>query len=581
MRNLLFMILLMVCTMSCDPIDSGDVTSVSFYEETLTVSIGFSGTLSVAILPVDANNKTVKWDSSNKDVVTVDEDSGILIAVAEGTAIITATAHNGKSASCYVTVNKISVSGISFNVTALTMEVGDKETLTVTITPATSTNKTVIWSSDNTNIASVSTSGEITAKANGTAIITASSVDDDTKVISCEVAVGPISISSSSQFIRMISSPQGLSKEYTLMNDISVSDWVPIGDRSKPFTGKFNGNNHKITINSTKESGYSSAGYFIGLFGYMGAGSEVCNLRVATNLTKTTNNRPIYLGGITGDLDGGTIYNCAVNANLKIIYRGGAINAGGITGRMSNEGIIRNCYVTGSISVSNDYDNYRCSVGGIAGLVYSATIENCHTTNSINIETSSHSYTGGIAGENAGTVQNCYATGDLDIFNIFSTWYVGSHKAGGISGNVGSTATATGIIQNCYTTSNLSISGGGATSCTVGGIISTGWGIIQNCVALNSSLSSLKATFISRIGYAGTFYNNYGSAATIPTPTKAWTAEINGKDGASCAVRPAESWWRNVGNWNTSSGASAWNFTTIWQWDSATGLPKLRNMPQI
>ena len=61
---------------------------------------------------------------------------------------------------------------------------------------------------------------------------------------------------------------------------------------------------------------------------------------------------------------------------------------------------------------------------------------------------------------------------------------------------------------------------------------------------------------------------------------KALVFKINGEDGANCVARPTENWWKSTGNWHTSSGALAWNFTTIWQWDSATGLPKLRNMPQ-
>ena len=59
--------------------------------------------LVATVAPADAADQTITWTSSNEEVATVDAD-GVVTAVAEGTATITATAANGVSAECVVTV---------------------------------------------------------------------------------------------------------------------------------------------------------------------------------------------------------------------------------------------------------------------------------------------------------------------------------------------------------------------------------------------------------------------------------------------------------------------------------------------
>ncbi|MBR3745088.1 MAG: Ig-like domain-containing protein [Bacteroidales bacterium] len=66
-----------------------------------------------------------------------------------------------------------SVTGVSLNKASLTLNAGDNETLTATVTPSTATSKTVTWASGNTGIATVNANGKITAVAAGTTIIVA------------------------------------------------------------------------------------------------------------------------------------------------------------------------------------------------------------------------------------------------------------------------------------------------------------------------------------------------------------------------------------------------------------------------
>lgn len=82
----------------------------------------------------------------------------------------------------------IPVTGVTLDKTTLSLAIGQSQKLTATITPNDATNKDVSWSSDNTNIATVSPDGTITAKAVGTAKITVKTADGD-KTAVCTVTV--------------------------------------------------------------------------------------------------------------------------------------------------------------------------------------------------------------------------------------------------------------------------------------------------------------------------------------------------------------------------------------------------------
>ncbi len=87
------------------------------------------------------------------------------------------------------TPTTILVDSITLNKTSLTLNQGKEETLTVTISPTTATNKEVTWSTNANSIATVDTTGKITAVAEGTATITATAKDGSGKSASCTVTV--------------------------------------------------------------------------------------------------------------------------------------------------------------------------------------------------------------------------------------------------------------------------------------------------------------------------------------------------------------------------------------------------------
>ena len=79
------------------------VEKVELGASALTMTINTTGKLTATVTPANAVNKTLTWTSSDSSVVSVDKN-GNLNAKKEGTATITATAPNGKKATCVVTV---------------------------------------------------------------------------------------------------------------------------------------------------------------------------------------------------------------------------------------------------------------------------------------------------------------------------------------------------------------------------------------------------------------------------------------------------------------------------------------------
>ena len=82
----------------------------------------------------------------------------------------------------------IKVTDVSLNMAALTLGAGNKETLAATVLPSNATNREVTWSSNNTGVATVSASGEVTGVSGGTASITVTT-KDGAKTANCTVTV--------------------------------------------------------------------------------------------------------------------------------------------------------------------------------------------------------------------------------------------------------------------------------------------------------------------------------------------------------------------------------------------------------
>lgn len=153
------------------------VSSIKLNKYSLTLYVGEMGEqLAATILP-EGSTASVVWQSSNPNVATVTE-KGLVQAVTPGTSVITATA-GGRHVSCIVSVlpARVRVSGVSFDKTEHKIPVRGTAVLTATVAPANATVKTLVWTSDDSGIASVSRTGIVTAVSVGTTTIRATSVD--------------------------------------------------------------------------------------------------------------------------------------------------------------------------------------------------------------------------------------------------------------------------------------------------------------------------------------------------------------------------------------------------------------------
>ena len=167
---------------------SGDVsvTGISLDKASLAVTVDSSVQLNASVEPENAQNKTVYWESSNPAVASV--SAGLVTAKSKGTAIITArTGDGGYTATCTVTVSQ-PVTGISLNQSSISIIKGKTYQLSASIQPSGASNRNVTWSSSNSNIATVNSSGKVSAKAAGTATITVTT-KDGSKTAKCTVTV--------------------------------------------------------------------------------------------------------------------------------------------------------------------------------------------------------------------------------------------------------------------------------------------------------------------------------------------------------------------------------------------------------
>lgn len=172
-------------------------SSIKLDKRNITMITGRTTTLKATVYPSNATYKTVKWSSSNPEVVAVEYD-GRLTALKPGNATIEAKSKDSggaKKAYCVVIVkDEMPATSVIITTKNPTMVQGQSITMRRSIVPPLSTDR-VTWSSDNTMILSVDmTTGKVTARSAGTATITA--ITDSGKMDSTTVSVVGLSQSS-------------------------------------------------------------------------------------------------------------------------------------------------------------------------------------------------------------------------------------------------------------------------------------------------------------------------------------------------------------------------------------------------
>lgn len=152
------------------------------------------------VLPLNAEDKTVVWTSSDPSVVAiepVDQLTAKITALKEGEAIVTVQSNDGGITDrCKVRVASNKVTALSGLQKTLTSVVGKSEALSVVATPEDANDKTILWTSSDESVAMVQANNDsqkatVTCLKEGTVTITATAKSNPEATISCTITVKP------------------------------------------------------------------------------------------------------------------------------------------------------------------------------------------------------------------------------------------------------------------------------------------------------------------------------------------------------------------------------------------------------
>ena len=264
----------------------------------------------------------------------------------------------------------------------------------------------------------------------------------------------------------------------TIVSDVDMSlveEWTPIGTADRPFTGKFNGGNYKISHLNTNAP----------IFGYC-ENAEISNVIIDKSCTFAQ----------IGDFDG-------------------TIDLAPLALDIAGTSVVSQCksYANVTVDGSSTVASYISHLGGLVVSVDEGSkVSECYfygkiTTiakSKINItaKDSSYSYVGGLVSKNAGTVEKCHSEGEFN-FGAYSN----SIQMGGVVGTAEATSLIDGNIN--YSTINYAseraISGINDISryAYIGGIIGGANGVISNNENEGDVISTSNIKLLNIGGIAG------------------------------------------------------------------------------
>ena len=151
------------------------VTRVKVTGTEKTIYVGETLVLEAIVTPTNATIQGVTWSSDREDNASVDQN-GVVYGVSKGSAVIKARAADGSGQyGTYTVTVKQQPESITLNKDVVTLKTGNYVTLTPTVLPSTTDDKSVVWYSSDESVAKVNSSGRVTAVSPGTAIITCES----------------------------------------------------------------------------------------------------------------------------------------------------------------------------------------------------------------------------------------------------------------------------------------------------------------------------------------------------------------------------------------------------------------------
>ncbi len=165
------------------------------------VEIGETITFAVdKITPAGAVTDVI-WSTSDANIATV--ENGVVKTVAAGTVNITATVDDGSGISVTKTITvkapDVKASEVKLSVaTDISMKVGETITISSSVLPENTTDKTVVWASSDETVAKVDANGKVTAVGVGTVRITATTADGSGKSASCNIKINSADVKATS-----------------------------------------------------------------------------------------------------------------------------------------------------------------------------------------------------------------------------------------------------------------------------------------------------------------------------------------------------------------------------------------------
>jgi len=222
--------------------------------------------------------------------------------------------------------------------------------------------------------------------------------------------------------------------------DLTGEAWTPIGSKSNPYTGTFDGAGFTISgMKIENATGYS------GLFGNVTG--TVRDFTVTGSITITGDETVSRVGGAVGSLGiasaGGTV--SGVISGVDITVSAGNDHIGGVVGSMpeNSSPTVENCVYTGDINITVAAG----SVAGVVGYIRTGTIQNCANQGDISVSGSGDGSVGGILGycnNKSIKITACYNTGTISAS--------GTANVGAIVGNNRDDNNHVGqaTVSNCY-----------------------------------------------------------------------------------------------------------------------------------
>ena len=170
---------------------TGKAINLALSKSSATITLTKGGANTLQLNAIDAKTKddvSVNWKTSDKSIATVVD--GLVTAKKAGKVTITATTKDGNATkkSCKITVKPQKVTKLTAT-KKLTMTVGEKKALSVTVKPDNAFNTNLAYSSSKSSIVSVDKNGKLTAKKAGKAVITVKTKDGSKKSVKITVTV--------------------------------------------------------------------------------------------------------------------------------------------------------------------------------------------------------------------------------------------------------------------------------------------------------------------------------------------------------------------------------------------------------